>query len=145
MVLSKLIDISSLAKESEDKENLPKRSSSPSFKFTFSHTCPSSTANGTNGTNGKSSAAQTTPATSTSSSSKHTSPTTAVTTKVWILFNVLKIYLVNQLPNLLILRAYFFVIWLLGFGKWNYLTSDQGNTLIWVFKRNLNKVSTILA
>ncbi|XP_078260993.1 serine/threonine-protein phosphatase 4 regulatory subunit 3B isoform X1 [Rhinoraja longicauda] len=69
------------AKESEDKENLPKRSSSPSFKFTFSHTCPSSTANGTNGTNGKSTAAQTTPATSTSSSSKHTSPTATVTTK----------------------------------------------------------------
>ncbi|XP_069787587.1 serine/threonine-protein phosphatase 4 regulatory subunit 3B-like isoform X2 [Narcine bancroftii] len=69
------------AKESEDKENLPKRSSSPSFKFTFSHTCPSNTANGTTGSNGKSTAAQTTPANSISSSSKHTSPPTAVTTK----------------------------------------------------------------
>ncbi|XP_041066236.1 serine/threonine-protein phosphatase 4 regulatory subunit 3 isoform X2 [Carcharodon carcharias] len=61
------------AKESEDKENLPKRSSSPSFKFTFSHTCASGAANGTNGTNSKSTAAQTAPASSTSSSSKHTS------------------------------------------------------------------------
>ncbi|XP_062911993.1 serine/threonine-protein phosphatase 4 regulatory subunit 3 [Mobula hypostoma] len=69
------------AKEGEDKENLPKRSSSPSFKFTFSHTGPSSTTNGTNGTHGKSTAAQTTPASSTSSSSKHTSPSTAVTAK----------------------------------------------------------------
>ncbi|XP_072907125.1 serine/threonine-protein phosphatase 4 regulatory subunit 3B [Hemitrygon akajei] len=69
------------AKESEDKENLPKRSSSPSFKFTFSHTSPSSTTNGTNGTHGKSTAAQTTPASSTSSSPKHTSPSTAVTAK----------------------------------------------------------------
>uniref|UniRef100_UPI00398E61FA serine/threonine-protein phosphatase 4 regulatory subunit 3 isoform X1 n=2 Tax=Pristiophorus japonicus TaxID=55135 RepID=UPI00398E61FA len=69
------------AKESEDKENLPKRSSSPSFKFTFSHTCASGAANGTNGTNSKSTAAQTAPASSTSSSSKHTSPSTAVTTK----------------------------------------------------------------
>uniref|UniRef100_A0A4W3H7B3 Protein phosphatase 4 regulatory subunit 3C n=1 Tax=Callorhinchus milii TaxID=7868 RepID=A0A4W3H7B3_CALMI len=60
------------AKESEDKENLPKRSSSPSFKFTFSHTCTSGAANGTNGTNSKPTAAQTAPASSTSSSSKHT-------------------------------------------------------------------------
>ncbi|XP_060687509.1 serine/threonine-protein phosphatase 4 regulatory subunit 3B [Hemiscyllium ocellatum] len=69
------------AKESEDKENLPKRSSSPSFKFTFSHTCASGAANGTNGTNSKSTAAQTAPASSTSSSAKHTSSSTAMTAK----------------------------------------------------------------
>ncbi|XP_020384525.2 serine/threonine-protein phosphatase 4 regulatory subunit 3B [Rhincodon typus] len=68
------------AKESEDKENFPKRSSSPSFKFTFSHTCASGAANGTNGTNSKSTAAQTAPASSTSSA-KHTSSSTAMTTK----------------------------------------------------------------
>ncbi|XP_067901000.1 serine/threonine-protein phosphatase 4 regulatory subunit 3-B isoform X5 [Heterodontus francisci] len=68
-------------KESEDKENLPKRSSSPSFKFTFSHTCASGAANGTNGTNNKSTAAQTAPATSSSSSSRHINSSTAVTTK----------------------------------------------------------------
>ncbi|XP_043551957.1 serine/threonine-protein phosphatase 4 regulatory subunit 3B isoform X1 [Chiloscyllium plagiosum] len=69
------------AKESEDKENLPKRSSSPSFKFTFSHTCASGAANGTNGTNSKSTAAQTAPASSTSSSAKHTSSSAAMTAK----------------------------------------------------------------
>ncbi|XP_036604926.1 serine/threonine-protein phosphatase 4 regulatory subunit 3B isoform X2 [Petaurus breviceps papuanus] len=64
------------AKESEDKENLPKRTSS-GFKFTFSHSA--SAANGANSTNSKSVAAQTTPASSNGSSSKNTSLTTSVT------------------------------------------------------------------
>ncbi|XP_028633200.1 serine/threonine-protein phosphatase 4 regulatory subunit 3B isoform X1 [Grammomys surdaster] len=62
------------AKESEDKENLPKRTSSGGFKFTFSHS-PSAT----NGTNSKSVVAQTTPASSNGSSSKTTTLTTSVT------------------------------------------------------------------
>ncbi|XP_020851877.1 serine/threonine-protein phosphatase 4 regulatory subunit 3B isoform X1 [Phascolarctos cinereus] len=65
------------AKESEDKENLPKRTSSGGFKFTFSHSA--SAANGANSTNSKSVAAQTTPASSNGSSSKNTSLTTSVT------------------------------------------------------------------
>ncbi|XP_007476870.1 serine/threonine-protein phosphatase 4 regulatory subunit 3B isoform X2 [Monodelphis domestica] len=65
------------AKESEDKENLPKRSSSGGFKFTFSHSA--SAANGANSTNSKSVAAQTTPASSNGSSSKNTNLTTSVT------------------------------------------------------------------
>jgi protein phosphatase-4 regulatory subunit 3 len=70
-----------LAKESEDKENLPKRASSGGFKFTFSHS-PSAT-NGTNSTNSKSVVSQTTPASSNVASSKTTSLATSVTaTKV---------------------------------------------------------------
>ncbi|KFP31589.1 Serine/threonine-protein phosphatase 4 regulatory subunit 3B, partial [Colius striatus] len=45
------------AKESEDKENLPKRTSAGGFKFTFSHSA--SAANGANGANSKSVAATT--------------------------------------------------------------------------------------
>ncbi|KFR06140.1 Serine/threonine-protein phosphatase 4 regulatory subunit 3B, partial [Opisthocomus hoazin] len=65
------------AKESEDKENLPKRTSAGGFKFTFSHSA--SAANGANGANSKSMAAQTSPASSNGSSSKNTTLTTAVT------------------------------------------------------------------
>uniref|UniRef100_A0A8C5Z5F3 Protein phosphatase 4 regulatory subunit 3B n=1 Tax=Marmota marmota marmota TaxID=9994 RepID=A0A8C5Z5F3_MARMA len=65
------------AKESEDKENLPKRTSSGGFKFTFSHSA--SAANGTNSTNSKSVVAQTPPASSNGSSSKTTNLTTSVT------------------------------------------------------------------
>lgn len=65
------------AKESEDKENLPKRASSGGFKFTFSHS-PSAT-NGTNSTNSKSVVSQTTPASSNVASSKTTSLATSVT------------------------------------------------------------------
>ncbi|NWH82170.1 P4R3B phosphatase, partial [Piaya cayana] len=65
------------AKESEDKENLPKRTSAGGFKFTFSHSA--SAANSANGANGKSVAAQTSPASSNGSSSKNTTLTTAVT------------------------------------------------------------------
>ncbi|XP_029339892.1 serine/threonine-protein phosphatase 4 regulatory subunit 3B isoform X3 [Mus caroli] len=65
------------AKESEDKENLPKRASSGGFKFTFSHS-PSAT-NGTNSTNSKSVVSQTTPASSNVSSSKTTNLATSVT------------------------------------------------------------------
>ncbi|NXL66526.1 P4R3B phosphatase, partial [Chordeiles acutipennis] len=65
------------AKESEDKENLPKRTSAGGFKFTFSHSA--STANGANGANSKSVAAQTSPASSNGSSSKNATLTTAVT------------------------------------------------------------------
>ncbi|NWW44086.1 P4R3B phosphatase, partial [Pedionomus torquatus] len=65
------------AKESEDKENLPKRTSAGGFKFTFSHSA--SAANGANGANSKSVAAQTSPASSNGSSSKNTTLTTAVT------------------------------------------------------------------
>uniref|UniRef100_A0AC11AK08 Protein phosphatase 4 regulatory subunit 3B n=1 Tax=Ovis aries TaxID=9940 RepID=A0AC11AK08_SHEEP len=69
------------AKESEDKENLPKRTSSGGFKFTFSHS--TSAANGTNSTNSKSVVAQTPPASSNGSSSKTTNLATSVTaTKV---------------------------------------------------------------
>lgn len=70
-----------LAKESEDKENLPKRTSSGGFKFTFSHS--TSAANGTNSTSSKSVVAQTPPASSNGSSSKTTNLATSVTaTKV---------------------------------------------------------------
>ncbi|XP_038178563.1 serine/threonine-protein phosphatase 4 regulatory subunit 3B isoform X3 [Arvicola amphibius] len=65
------------AKESEDKENLPKRTSSGGFKFTFSH--PPSTANGTNSTNNKSVVAQTAPASSNGSSSKTANLAASVT------------------------------------------------------------------
>ncbi|XP_051021094.1 serine/threonine-protein phosphatase 4 regulatory subunit 3B isoform X2 [Acomys russatus] len=65
------------AKESEDKENLPKRTSSGGFKFTFSHS--PSAANGTNSTNSKSVVAQTTPASSNGSSSKATNLAPSVT------------------------------------------------------------------
>ncbi|NXG68151.1 P4R3B phosphatase, partial [Baryphthengus martii] len=64
------------AKESEDKENLPKRTSAGGFKFTFSHSA--SAANGANGANSKSVAAQTSPASSNGSSSKNATLTTAV-------------------------------------------------------------------
>lgn len=70
-----------LAKESEDKENLPKRTSAGGFKFTFSHSA--SATNGANSTNSKSVAAQTSPASSNGSSSKNANLTAAVTaTKV---------------------------------------------------------------
>ncbi|XP_031322923.1 serine/threonine-protein phosphatase 4 regulatory subunit 3B isoform X4 [Camelus dromedarius] len=65
------------AKESEDKENLPKRTSSGGFKFTFSHSA--SAANGTNSANSKSVVAQTPPASSNGSSSKTTNLATSVT------------------------------------------------------------------
>ncbi|NXT82701.1 P4R3B phosphatase, partial [Zapornia atra] len=65
------------AKESEDKENLPKRTSAGGFKFTFSHSA--STANGANSANGKSVAAPTSPASSNGGSSKNATLTTAVT------------------------------------------------------------------
>ncbi|NXK04441.1 P4R3B phosphatase, partial [Herpetotheres cachinnans] len=65
------------AKESEDKENLPKRTSAGGFKFTFSHSA--SAANGANGANSKSVAAQTSPASSNGSSSKNATLTTTVT------------------------------------------------------------------
>ncbi|NXY15552.1 P4R3B phosphatase, partial [Atrichornis clamosus] len=64
------------AKESEDKENLPKRTSAGGFKFTFSHSA--SAANGANGANSKSVAAQTPPASSNGSSSKNTALSPAV-------------------------------------------------------------------
>ncbi|XP_028927430.1 serine/threonine-protein phosphatase 4 regulatory subunit 3B isoform X2 [Ornithorhynchus anatinus] len=65
------------AKESEDKENLPKRTSTGGFKFTFSHSA--SAANGANSTNSKSVTAQTPPASSNGSSSKNTNLTASVT------------------------------------------------------------------
>ncbi|KAG8544105.1 hypothetical protein GDO81_023077 [Engystomops pustulosus] len=65
------------AKESEDKENLPKRTSVGGFKFTFSHSA--SSANGANSANSKSVAAQTPPAGSNGSSSKNTSLSSTVT------------------------------------------------------------------
>ncbi|XP_060610584.2 serine/threonine-protein phosphatase 4 regulatory subunit 3B isoform X3 [Anolis sagrei] len=65
------------AKESEDKENLPKRTSAGGFKFTFSHSA--SATNGANSTNSKSLAAQTSPASSNGSSSKNANLTAAVT------------------------------------------------------------------
>ncbi|NXW89497.1 P4R3B phosphatase, partial [Alopecoenas beccarii] len=64
------------AKESEDKENLPKRTSAGGFKFTFSHSAGA--ANGANGANGKSVAAQTSPASSNGSSSKNAALSSAV-------------------------------------------------------------------
>uniref|UniRef100_A0A8D0DPD5 Protein phosphatase 4 regulatory subunit 3B n=1 Tax=Salvator merianae TaxID=96440 RepID=A0A8D0DPD5_SALMN len=64
------------AKESEDKENLPKRTSAGGFKFTFSHS--TSATNGANSTNSKSVAAQTSPASSNGSSSKNANLTAAV-------------------------------------------------------------------
>lgn len=64
------------AKESEDKENLPKRTSAGGFKFTFSHSA--SAANSANGANSKSVAAQTSPASSNGSSSKNTALSPAV-------------------------------------------------------------------
>lgn len=57
------------AKESEDKENLPKRTTGGGFKFTFSHS--GSTANGANNSHNKSVAAQTPPAGSNGSASKN--------------------------------------------------------------------------
>uniref|UniRef100_A0A8C5WC84 Serine/threonine-protein phosphatase 4 regulatory subunit 3-like central domain-containing protein n=1 Tax=Leptobrachium leishanense TaxID=445787 RepID=A0A8C5WC84_9ANUR len=65
------------AKESEDKENLPKRTAVGGFKFTFSHSA--SAANGANSANSKSVAAQTPPAGSNGSSSKNTNLATTVT------------------------------------------------------------------
>lgn len=80
-VFNRLNFIFALAKESEDKENLPKRTSSGGFKFTFSH--PPSTANGTNSANSKSVVAQTAPASSNGSSSKTANLAASVTaTKV---------------------------------------------------------------
>ncbi|XP_045436711.1 serine/threonine-protein phosphatase 4 regulatory subunit 3B isoform X6 [Pipistrellus kuhlii] len=68
------------AKESEDKENLPKRTSCGSFKFTFSHSA--SAANGANSTNSKSVMAQAPPASSNGSSSKTaTLPSSVTATK----------------------------------------------------------------
>ncbi|XP_054842681.1 serine/threonine-protein phosphatase 4 regulatory subunit 3B isoform X1 [Eublepharis macularius] len=65
------------AKESEDKENLPKRTSAGGFKFTFSHSA--SATNGASSTNSKSVSAQTSPASSNGSSSKNANLTSAVT------------------------------------------------------------------
>ncbi|XP_063085494.1 serine/threonine-protein phosphatase 4 regulatory subunit 3B isoform X4 [Cavia porcellus] len=65
------------AKESEDKENLPKRTSSGGFKFTFSHSA--SAANGANSTNSKSVVAQTPPTSSNGSSSKTSNLAASVT------------------------------------------------------------------
>ncbi|KAM4771373.1 serine/threonine-protein phosphatase 4 regulatory subunit 3B isoform 5-T5 [Rhinophrynus dorsalis] len=65
------------AKESEDKENLPKRTAVGGFKFTFSHSA--SAANGANSANSKSVAAQTPQASSNGSSSRSTSLATTVT------------------------------------------------------------------
>ncbi|MGH0132106.1 UNVERIFIED_CONTAM: hypothetical protein FKN15_018200 [Acipenser sinensis] len=67
-------------KESEDKENLPKRISSGSLKFTFSHSAGA--ANGTNSTNSKSAAAPTSPASTNSSSSKTANSPAPVMTKL---------------------------------------------------------------
>ncbi|RXM33998.1 Serine/threonine-protein phosphatase 4 regulatory subunit 3B [Acipenser ruthenus] len=67
-------------KESEDKENLPKRTSSGSLKFTFSHSAGA--ANGTNSTNSKSAAAPTSPASTNSSSSKTANSPAPVMTKL---------------------------------------------------------------
>ncbi|XP_066552600.1 serine/threonine-protein phosphatase 4 regulatory subunit 3B isoform X2 [Amia ocellicauda] len=65
-------------KESEDKENLPKRTSSGSFKFTFTHSAAA--ANGANGANSKSVGSPPSPASPNSSSAKSTnSPATAMT------------------------------------------------------------------
>lgn len=70
-----------LAKESEDKENLPKRTSSGGFKFTFSHSA--SAANGANSANSKCVVAQTAAAHSNGSSSKTAGLAASVTaTKV---------------------------------------------------------------
>ncbi|MGH0161183.1 UNVERIFIED_CONTAM: hypothetical protein FKN15_054627 [Acipenser sinensis] len=66
-------------KESEDKENLPKRTSSGSFKFTFSHSAGA--ANGTNSTNSKSAAVPSSPASTNSSSSKTANSPAPVMTK----------------------------------------------------------------
>ncbi|EHB07256.1 Serine/threonine-protein phosphatase 4 regulatory subunit 3B [Heterocephalus glaber] len=65
------------AKEIEDKENLPKRTSSGGFKFIFSHSA--SATNGTNITNSKSVVAQTPPTGSNGSSSKTTNLATSET------------------------------------------------------------------
>ncbi|XP_054584142.1 serine/threonine-protein phosphatase 4 regulatory subunit 3B isoform X5 [Eptesicus fuscus] len=72
------------AKESEDKENLPKRTSSGGFKFTFSHSA--SAANGANSTNSKSVMAQAPPASSNGSSSKTaTLPSSVTATKLVVM------------------------------------------------------------
>ncbi|XP_045150007.1 serine/threonine-protein phosphatase 4 regulatory subunit 3B isoform X4 [Echinops telfairi] len=65
------------AKESEDKENLPKRTSSGSFRLTFSHSA--SAANGANSANSKSVVTQTSPASSNGSPSKTANLATSVT------------------------------------------------------------------
>ncbi|XP_069090462.1 serine/threonine-protein phosphatase 4 regulatory subunit 3B isoform X5 [Pleurodeles waltl] len=66
------------AKESEDKENLPKRTTGGGFKFTFSHS--GSTANGANNSHNKSVAAQTPPAGSNGSASKNVNLNATATT-----------------------------------------------------------------
>uniref|UniRef100_A0A8C4XHG0 Serine/threonine-protein phosphatase 4 regulatory subunit 3 n=1 Tax=Erpetoichthys calabaricus TaxID=27687 RepID=A0A8C4XHG0_ERPCA len=71
------------AKESEDKENLPKRASGGAFKFTFAHSTVAT--NGANSTNSKTTAAS--PASPNSSSSK-TINSAAIVTKVRI-FSIL--------------------------------------------------------
>ncbi|XP_033874205.3 serine/threonine-protein phosphatase 4 regulatory subunit 3B isoform X7 [Acipenser ruthenus] len=75
----KFIEAKKAVKESEDKENLPKRTSSGSLKFTFSHSAGA--ANGTNSTNSKSAAAPTSPASTNSSSSKTANSPAPVMTK----------------------------------------------------------------
>ncbi|EHB05048.1 Serine/threonine-protein phosphatase 4 regulatory subunit 3B [Heterocephalus glaber] len=65
------------AKESEDKKNLPRRTSSGGFNCTFSHSA--SATNGTNSTNSKSVVAQIPPTSSNGSSSKTTNLATSVT------------------------------------------------------------------
>ncbi|KAK1171263.1 serine/threonine-protein phosphatase 4 regulatory subunit 3 isoform X1 [Acipenser oxyrinchus oxyrinchus] len=75
----KFIEAKKAVKESEDKENLPKRTSSGSFKFTFSHSAGA--ANGTNSTNSKAAAVPSSPASTNSSSSKTASSPAPVMTK----------------------------------------------------------------
>ncbi|XP_058880450.1 serine/threonine-protein phosphatase 4 regulatory subunit 3B-like isoform X6 [Acipenser ruthenus] len=75
----KFIEAKKAVKESEDKENLPKRTSSGSFKFTFSHSAGA--ANGTNSTNSKSAAVPSSPASTNSSSSKTANSPAPVMTK----------------------------------------------------------------
>ncbi|KAK6489493.1 serine/threonine-protein phosphatase 4 regulatory subunit 3 isoform X1 [Huso huso] len=75
----KFIEAKKAVKESEDKENLPKRTSSGSFKFTFSHSAGA--ANGTNSTNSKSAAVPSLPASTNSSSSKTANSPAPVMTK----------------------------------------------------------------
>uniref|UniRef100_W5NE63 Serine/threonine-protein phosphatase 4 regulatory subunit 3 n=1 Tax=Lepisosteus oculatus TaxID=7918 RepID=W5NE63_LEPOC len=66
-------------KESEDKENLPKRTSSGSFKFTFTHSAGAG--NGANGASSKSSGSPTSPGSPTSSSAKLAAAPAAAVTK----------------------------------------------------------------
>ncbi|XP_041108969.1 serine/threonine-protein phosphatase 4 regulatory subunit 3 isoform X3 [Polyodon spathula] len=75
----KFIEVKKAVKENEDKENLPKRTPSGSFKFAFSHSAGA--ANGTNSTNSKFVTAPTLPVSTNSSSSKTASSPAPVMTK----------------------------------------------------------------